>query len=269
MNKEIKNDDYKKILLDMMDYIDDFCKKNGIQYYLFWGTLLGAIRHKGFIPWDDDLDIIIPRDDFVKFCNIFNDKNSKYRFESYYTNPNFTAPLGKVIDTDTILIQNYGYKEKVTLGAYVDVFVLDKLPNEYDHAVKYQHNARLLTKRWMAANHVFRYDDSSFFKDVLRYIYYLPAHILGYEYYLKKIDCYSTKYSSINTNYYGNLAFTYSKDVFNFSDFKPIKVPFEDREYYVPEGYINILNTRYGDWQKLPPEEWRSSDHNYVCYWKG
>ena len=87
-----------------MDFVDDFCKKNGIKYYLVGGSLLGAIRHKGFIPWDDDLDIAMSRTDLERFIELFNEKclSSDYYIESKYNNETYKFGFAKVFKRGTI-----------------------------------------------------------------------------------------------------------------------------------------------------------------------
>ena len=104
---EIKLDELKKIQLDILVFIDDFCEKNNINYWIDCGTLLGAVRHKGYIPWDDDIDIGMLREDYDKFMKIFNNccNNSKYKFISYETDKNWPFPFGKVLDITTVLYE--------------------------------------------------------------------------------------------------------------------------------------------------------------------
>lgn len=118
--------DVQKLEFDILKYIKKVCDENKINYYLAYGTLIGAVRHHGFIPWDDDIDIMMPREDFIKFVESTNkDKHDYFKVVCRENNTNFTAPLPKVIDSRTKLTQHYGFIEKVDLGVYVDIFILD------------------------------------------------------------------------------------------------------------------------------------------------
>ena len=93
---EIDIDELKKIQLNILEYIDKFCKENNINYWIDCGTLLGAVRHKGYIPWDDDIDIGMLREDYIKFMNSFNNNNdSNYKFHCYELDKNWYYPYGK------------------------------------------------------------------------------------------------------------------------------------------------------------------------------
>lgn len=110
--KDIK--EIQKIELNILKYFKSVCVANGLRYYMAFGTLIGCVRHKGFIPWDDDIDVFMPYSDYLKLVQIFkNSDQKKYKLVSYETDDRYTAALPKIIDTDTHLIQNYGFVEKV------------------------------------------------------------------------------------------------------------------------------------------------------------
>lgn len=103
--EEIKIEELKRIQLEILDNVANFCEKNKINYWLDCGTLLGAIRHKGYIPWDDDIDIGMLREDYERFMKLYNKENEQYKFYCIENNKKFDYPHGKVIDTNTILYE--------------------------------------------------------------------------------------------------------------------------------------------------------------------
>ena len=103
--RRIYIDELKKIQINILDQVADFCNKNDISYWLDCGTLLGAVRHKGYIPWDDDVDIGMFRSDFDRFLNLFNQSNERYKVYNIENNNEFYYPFGKVLDTTTILYE--------------------------------------------------------------------------------------------------------------------------------------------------------------------
>lgn len=122
--KLISTDEQKVILLDIMKQIHSFCTKNDIRYTLIYGTLLGAIRHKGYIPWDDDVDIAMPRADYEKFVKTFKSEDGIYKVYDYRQDAEYDYPYAKVADTRTILKENVCMKP---IGVNVDIFPYDEM----------------------------------------------------------------------------------------------------------------------------------------------
>ena len=113
--------------LEMLWYIYAFCQQQNIQYYLGYGSCLGAVRHQGFIPWDDDIDLVMFRADYARFEAAFNRQSGPYRLLSVVTDDRYTLPLPKVIDTRTELNQTQ-QRDGLKLGVYIDLFVMDDVP---------------------------------------------------------------------------------------------------------------------------------------------
>ena len=120
----------QRIELEMLIEVDRICQKHNIQYSLDGGTLLGAVRHKGFIPWDDDIDIGMKREDYTIFTQQFNHgDNKRYSFHCLENDKNYLYPMGKVLDNATVLYEpnkEYGYQ----IAVYIDVFVYDHIPSD-------------------------------------------------------------------------------------------------------------------------------------------
>ena len=123
--KKLTLDEVKKIQLEILAYIDSFCKKNNISYFINYGTLLGAVRHKGFIPWDDDIDISMDREHYNMFIEKFNQDSSKYKILSLDTDKAYFNNFIKVVDTTTKIVDNRNYKT-FSCGVFVDIFPMDK-----------------------------------------------------------------------------------------------------------------------------------------------
>ena len=125
MLRQIDIEELKKIQLDILIAVDDFCSKNNIKYFLSFGTLLGTIRHRGYIPWDDDIDIIMLRDDYNRFLETFN--HSYYKVNSIQNNPTYFLAFAKVTDERTVMQEEIVYPTEY--GVYIDVFVVDGVPS--------------------------------------------------------------------------------------------------------------------------------------------
>ena len=127
-SKNINLEELKKIQFDILKKVAAFCEKNKIKYYLGYGTLLGAVRHKGYIPWDDDIDIIMPRPDYLRFIEIFNKStpSPELKVLSHYIDKNHPYPFIKLINTKTKQVSHSSIK--YDMGVCIDIFPLDGLP---------------------------------------------------------------------------------------------------------------------------------------------
>lgn len=271
----LKEDELRKVqlkMLEMLKDIDKVCKENNIQYFLDYGSLLGAIRHKGFIPWDDDLDIAMTREDFNKFEKIAQQGLGKEYFiqtpttDRFYTL--FHVPL-KVRDNNSKIIEHdFPEDTKFHQGIYIDVFPIDKIPNSkfkqflcdsYCKVLKYQNLV------------VIGFESLSLGKKVIylfaKPIMYFYMRILKYktrykiESWLRKSS--EKKYSGYQTGMETGLLFKYKED-----DIFPIKeVEFESEKFPVPNKYDKILKEYYGDYMKLPNEEDRECHSDEVYFY--
>ena len=265
--EKIGLEELKKIQLEILDYVVEFCKKNKINYWLDGGTLLGAIRHKGYIPWDDDIDIGMLRDDYNKFMELFNKKTKKYKFNCVENNKKFNFPFGKVMDTTTILYEpdeRHGHKISVN----IDVFVYDNAPDDekelekmfkkrniYNTFKSVQISPVATTKKFHITN-------------IIRIPCYYILKILPSAYFSQRLINNSKKYVNVKTKRVANFTGFYTMvcDKRVFKSF--IDVEFEGKKYKAPVGYDEYLKSFYGDYMKLPPEEKRVSTHKFVAYKK-
>ena len=264
--KKIEDKQFKELLLQEMIYFDKFCRENGIRYFLFYGSLIGAAREKGFIAWDDDIDLVLPRSDYNKLLNIFNQQSSRYKLISMHNQSNFTAPLAKIVDTKTKLIQKYGFKENLDLGIYLDIFIFDGLPSEMEQQKKYLVEAHKLTKSWLISVTRFNKDEHSLLFNILRFIYRLPYHLIGYKHYLEKIDNFAKRYDFDECDCVSNLMMTTCDYAYPRKYFNLTELPFEGHNFIAPSGYDELLTLRYGDWRTPPKKEAQKSHHKYECY---
>lgn len=260
----------KTIMLDILDEVDKFCSQNNINYYLTYGTLLGAVRHKGFIPWDDDIDIVMSRGDFERFCNSFNNgRKDSLRLISIDNTDGYYLLTAKVCDTRTLLIERV--QNPVELGVYIDIFVNDYLSDDLKAAKDLVHsNQRLfnLTKASIIADR----EGRAKYKQVLLQFLRLVTKIINIKKVLKRIEKQSRKYEKMTSSKYcGSVTSLYygEKEIMESKWWgKGEKLSFEGREFNVPSDYHSVLKTFYGDYMKLPPVEQRVTHHAYDVYWR-
>ncbi len=126
--KQISIEELKKIELDILKCVAEFCDKNQIRYYLCGGTLLGSVRHHGFIPWDDDIDIMMPRPDYLRFVKEFNGCNENYVVSSIENNPKHWQTVAKVVDKRVYLKNELERIPEKYQRVMIDIFPIDGLP---------------------------------------------------------------------------------------------------------------------------------------------
>lgn len=244
---EIKHTE-KQILM----YVDALCRKHNLRYWVCGGTLLGTIRHGGFIPWDDDIDIFLPWQDYLRFIEIF-EETDRFEMLGFGTakTSDFLDVFAKVVDNRTIVNENISTLRKVN-PLWIDVFPLAGLPEDTQERhlffTNYKELVRRIWQEFYAANgkiDVFSgwYDRQKAFLD--RYSFDDSAYVgvLGTAY--GERDCTTRKVYDVT-----------------------LRMRFEDIEVNVPGGYQEYLDNLYGtDWMKLPDESKRNTHHDIQAYW--
>lgn len=250
----------------MLDDVAAFCEENNICYFLAYGTLIGAIRHDGYIPWDDDVDIAMPRPDYNRFIKLYNNTNPKYRFACYEIDKTYSLPFGKVVDNRTVLREGM-YDESATFGVYVDVFPIDGYPGES------KRKKLVGLRKMLNAKKAVLGQGRSKMKEIvilLGKLYLAFTSISEIVAKTIKISQSASYEDSEFVGYLPSLGGTKSNSIFNkkdvFSSFPLHK--FEDHLYRIPAGYDRYLTQIYGDYMKLPPEEKRISTHVFEAWWK-
>ena len=261
--KEIKSDELKRIQLKILNEIDIFCKKNHYNYYLAGGTLIGAIRHKGYIPWDDDIDIFMKRNDYEKFVKEFKTENTN--IISIENNSKYYLPFAKAISNKTILKEEVA--SKVEMGVYVDIFPLDKIPSEkIDSFYKKQ---KILINFLNLKN--IKMKKRAFWKNIVVIIGKTVLLPFSKKSLIKMINKRAKKFSNTKCDKIGNLIWLMygKKDIWDINAFdETTSVKFENIDAMIPKGYDHILKTTYGDYMKLPPVEQRQAHHSFQAWWK-
>jgi len=260
----IELDEMKTIELEMMKQVHAFCASHSIRYSLGYGTLLGAIRHKGFIPWDDDIDLIMPRPDYDEFIKTFN--SDVYCVVSSL-DTGYYYPYAKVYDKRTFLKEELRYTYP-DMGVFIDVFPVDGLPASLQAQERLYSVQKFLYKLHMSMKyHVSR--EWSLLKNFL----VLVSRVISLFYPLKRVI------KKIEKNYLLN-SYDASEDVaVLLGEIKLVKIPkssfehlgmmaFEDSQFLVVPDVDSLLTKLYGDYMTPPPPEKQTSEHRYTVGWK-
>lgn len=260
--KPLTLEEVKTIEFNILCEFADFCSKNNLKYYLGYGTLLGAARHKGFIPWDDDIDVLMPRSDYNKFIELTGYNPIKQNLETRLyrdcRNPNI-YPFAKVIDTNTIVYEK-GKSKKNISGLWIDIFPLDGYPQDRDTAqklfdkyIKLRNIQDLATTSPMVVN-------QSLIKKLIKTICIAPfVKLYGIKKICHKIDLLAQSYSFDECDKVAD--FTWGDNIESYllkSELEPAaEVEFEGKMFKAPNCIIQYLTRLYGNYMELPPEEQR------------
>lgn len=249
-------------LFENFKWLINFMNENGIRYYVIGGTMLGAVRHKGFIPWDDDIDIGIPRSDYEKLIKLFDKQIDDYILESPKNDDKeYLYNFAKVYDVRTTMIEHL--KKDVVRGVYIDVFPLDGMGDDYDQAIK---DYKKIDKKNMllAVKTTTHRKGRKWWKNLASKLgWFIP---LNCKKATKAIDEMSAKRNFDDCKYVGNLVGTARfKEIMPREFFgKPTKYEFEGMEVTGPEKYDEYLTKLYKNWRQLPPEDKRYTAHDFI-----
>lgn len=248
-----------KILIEF----DRFCANHNLTYYLSSGSLLGAVRHGGFIPWDDDIDVSMPREDYEKLINDYiDDLPNNLKLEYYKNTDFFPLNFAKIVNINTTIVEKTGKDKYRVSGAFIDVFPIDGAGNTYKQAIR-----RRKSFKWILALiplSAYKPDDKK--RSLWKRLVIKIASIFNTKklqdilsYLLKKKSYSKCKYVAVYVGQYG-LKEIMPKDVYGV----PSKVKFIDEFFNAPQDINAFLTAKYGDYMKLPPEEKRISLHNFI-----
>ncbi|WP_303834050.1 phosphorylcholine transferase LicD [Ruminococcus flavefaciens] len=272
MGKEIKDlKDIQALSLTVLKRFDEICQKNGFKYFLAYGTLIGAIRHNGFIPWDDDIDVMMPRKDFNRFI-AYTEKHKKELYplklhnrrntENYY----YGIPRFSDMKYQYTVIDNY--EKGFDIGVFIDIYPLDNFGNNREDAERLFKKCRQMNREfdW----YVNTISKVSFIRTLVRKTMHCLMHIKYKKDYKNEIDKRIEKYILNNTSeddkYIGVVLWAskiWQYDKSKLQGLKTVRHKFEDYEFNIPAAYDYMLKKGYGDYMQLPKEEDRHPYHNY------
>lgn len=264
--KELNQKQIRSIQIEILKKTAEFCERNKISYFLCGGTLLGAVRHQGYIPWDDDIDLMMIRSDFERFKKEFEIPGySLNDFES--KGKDFTVPFVK-IQKDGTLLQESKIPGMKT-GINIDIFPIDGFPNDLEERRLHLKKLAKLIETIKLNNQIFSYQQYPvFWKSLLISLLFVFRKIIaGFSSTLKsceQLDRLANKYDFDTADLAGIAVWGYGqrevcpKEVFT----EQIELKFEDQMYAAPKDYHTYLTNLYDDYMKFPPEAERKSHHH-------
>ena len=262
--RRLSEEEIKEVELGVMDYIHNLCQKENINYSLAYGTLLGAVRHKGYIPWDDDVDISLKRDEYDKLYQaVLRDNDPIYKVASWENDARYPYPFYRVYDARTVYENNY-IENDIDLGICVDVFPFDYYADVNKEMVKLDTYRRLSVYTLYGI-----YSKNAGLKNIIRYLLVLVFRLTRVKTWNKKMNLLSMQANDNDSiDYLMENKRTSTKFEKTLLD-KVMDSPFEDRTYKIPEAFHQILSAIYGDdFMEIPPVEKRVKHDDFVAYIK-
>lgn len=266
--RKLSVEEQRQIYISLLDYFHNYCIDNNLRYYLAFGTLLGAIRHHGFIPWDDDVDIIMPREDYERLLTCYDNNASRFKIYHYSNNDTIKSRMIYLIDTATIRKSSYAEEFIENLGMNIDIFPLDNTPDDI-----VMRNLHLLSVKVLDT--IFNIKSipispyRSKFKNVCIKLLQSMLSPVGYKRLVTELDRVASNYKGRDTIFCNAFYSPYRQSKpYRTDAFKEsVGIEFESRYYMAPKGYDSILRTTYGDYMKLPPKAKRLPHNDHMEYY--
>ena len=268
--REITLEEQKALMLEMLRSFHEFCEEHHLRYYLTGGTLLGAVRHRGYIPWDDDIDVGMPRRDYERFSEIYNKekKEDEYFFYTFHNEPELYVSSGKLVHTKTLMEE--AVDSPVKLGVYLDVFPLDTLGNTKEEAEALTEEALKIRKQLDVQNWKL-IKERAWYKNVIIWLIKTFSPKGKRKKLIREQDRLCRTYEASDFGaYVGYPCAAMKIELLEGRWYEErILQPFEQYQFYIPADYLNVLSVFYGPtFMELPPIEKQKTHHAYHVWYK-
>lgn len=269
MNKDL----LRQVQLIQLEILKDFvkvCNKYNLQYFLDGGTLLGAVRHKGFIPWDDDLDVAMPRKDYDKFCKIASKCLPDYLFfQDFYTDNHYPNAYAKIRKKKTVFTELISRNCKMQNGIFIDIFPYDNYPNKKIEQIWQGIQIEFYKHVLICKENIYPWLGMRKKKLVLKMTEYLPffflSKLFNRNWIIKRYEKTLILYNNKKCIYLKEPDLRYGKVVIPVDSLKEfVNLEFEGEMFQCPKEYDKVLEILYGDYMKFPPKSERGNWHHVI-----
>lgn len=259
----------QKIELELLLAFDTICTQKKLRYSLAGGSLLGAVRHRGFIPWDDDVDIIMPRPDYDRFLEWCKNQGTEFALITYDIVEGYNGLSAKIGDPNTI-IEDEVMAQKYKCGVNIDIFPVDGLGSSKKEAFLIYRKTEWYREILNASlwKKYFRSKTHSVLVEPIRLLFFCLSRLYNPKQLIKRIDKENLSHDFDSSTYAGCVCGSYrTQEIMRTETFKEyIELEFEGHMFSGIKNYDDYLTKHYGDYMKLPPEEKRTTHHTYKAY---
>lgn len=273
MRKQVSSTEQKNIMLEILDYIEKVCSKYDIPYSLSGGTLLGAVRHQGFIPWDDDIDIMLTRNNYDKLIYQLEKEPGGYTFLNFSVT-GYKYVFAKLCSS--ITYQKSPNSEIDKLGIFVDIFPIDSLPTQTLEREQFIREIKQAQRNASMSDFYSYAGSDTYLKKIIKKFLYFPrfyrlSRELTMKERLEELNLKMQKYNNVDTKYVGFVCSRYAltKEKFPRGIFEEYSYyEFEGRKYQGIEDADVYLKQLYGDYMQMPPKNKQVNHDFYRWYWR-
>lgn len=272
--QELSLQEIQAVSLEILKKVASICEEQKLTYYLAYGTLIGAIRHKGFIPWDDDIDIMMPRKDYIKLIDFFQAHKSQVKpleLFSIYNNSEYPYMISRISNSNYVL--DVDNEKPYGIGVFIDIYPMDGVGNtEEEVAARKQKATRYSSLCYLSTRiRCEKGNTKSRLKLAIKLPAFLYAKATGKTRYIKKLEAMAQEQTYDACKYVGCLVWGSDgvKGIFPKEWFaEGVQVEFETGCFKAPRNFDAVLSRLYGNYMELPPEKDRIGHHFYRAYRK-
>lgn len=270
--KEISLGELKKIELDILTEIDKICKEQNIRYSLCGGTLLGAVRHGGFIPWDDDIDIFMPRPDYNRFIDYCIKNPTTFALICNKTDKRYGYLFAKAMAKNTVIREENNNPKNIDMGVYVDIFPIDGLAGTFKKAEKKFAKSSFKRELLVASNwkKFFRSKTRKWYVEPIRFAFFILSRFVNQSKLILSIEKLYPEELFEKAEFSACICGSYrsneiaKKEIYT----QYLDIEFEGKTFKGLKNYDKYLSNIYGDYMQLPPKEKQVSHHTFEAYYK-